>query len=40
QEEWWRWPGTATLIATEYTKYLVAMVRHWIADHRLRGGSA
>lgn len=27
QEEWWRWPGTAHLIATEYMKYLVAVIR-------------
>jgi uncharacterized SAM-binding protein YcdF (DUF218 family) len=26
-EEWWRWPGTAHLIAVEYMKYLVAVVR-------------
>ncbi|MBF0561520.1 MAG: YdcF family protein [Alphaproteobacteria bacterium] len=32
QEEWWRWPGTATLIATEYTKYLFATVRNWLAN--------
>ena len=28
-DDWWRWPGTAVLIAGEYNKYLVAMVRHW-----------
>lgn len=27
QDEWWMWPGTAHLIATEYMKYLVAVVR-------------
>lgn len=27
--EWWRWPGTAALLATEYSKYLAAIVRHW-----------
>jgi len=27
--EWWRWPGTAALLATEYTKTMAAMVRHW-----------
>lgn len=26
-EAWWRWPGTASLIVTEYTKYLVALAR-------------
>ena len=24
-EEWWRWPGTASLILIEYSKYLVAL---------------
>lgn len=27
--EWWRWPGTAALLATEYSKYLAATTRHW-----------
>ncbi len=26
-DSWWAWPGTASLIATEYTKYLVSLVR-------------
>ena len=26
--EWWRWPGTANLLATEYNKYLVALLRY------------
>jgi uncharacterized SAM-binding protein YcdF (DUF218 family) len=30
QGQWWMWPGTAHLIATEYTKYLAARVRHWV----------
>lgn len=25
--QWWRWPGTAKLLAGEYTKYLAAMLR-------------
>lgn len=25
--DWWRWPGTATLIAREYTKYLLTWLR-------------
>lgn len=29
QQEWWAWPGTATLIAREYTKYLLARIRHF-----------
>ena len=28
-EEWWRWPGTAELIVTEYNKYLGALVRNF-----------
>jgi len=27
QKEWWRFPGTAALLAGEYTKYLVALAR-------------
>jgi uncharacterized SAM-binding protein YcdF (DUF218 family) len=27
QAQWWRWPGTAAIIASEYTKYLLARVR-------------
>lgn len=27
KSEWWRWPGTASLLATEYTKYLAALLR-------------
>jgi len=27
QDQWWRWPGTIHLLALEYSKYLVAMVR-------------
>lgn len=32
--EWWRWPGTAALLATEYSKYLAAVVRHWFLPKR------
>ncbi|MBI5165708.1 MAG: YdcF family protein [Magnetospirillum sp.] len=28
--QWWRWPGTAALFATEYSKYLAAIARHWL----------
>jgi uncharacterized SAM-binding protein YcdF (DUF218 family) len=27
REQWWRWPGTVHLLATEYTKYLGALLR-------------
>ncbi len=26
--DWWRWPGTASLIIQEYNKYLVALLRY------------
>jgi uncharacterized SAM-binding protein YcdF (DUF218 family) len=26
-EDWWRWPGTASLIVTEFDKYLLALAR-------------
>lgn len=27
QEDWWRWPGSTSLLVSEYTKYLVARLR-------------
>ncbi|MGE5546691.1 MAG: YdcF family protein [Solirubrobacterales bacterium] len=33
--EWWRWPGTAALLATEYSKYLAAVIRHWFLPKRV-----
>ncbi len=27
QDDWWRWPGTANLLISEYMKYLAALVR-------------
>ncbi|MGE5503427.1 MAG: YdcF family protein [Actinomycetota bacterium] len=36
KSEWWRWPGTAHLLATEYTKYLAAVVRHWFVPAKER----
>ena len=32
QAQWWRWPGTAELIASEYNKYLLALVRHLLTS--------
>ena len=29
-DAWWRWPGTAVLIFGEYSKYLVARIRHLV----------
>ncbi len=29
-EDWWRYPGTASLLATEYDKYLFAQLRLWL----------
>jgi uncharacterized SAM-binding protein YcdF (DUF218 family) len=34
KREWWRWPGTAALLATEYSKYLAAEIRHWFLPRR------
>lgn len=33
--EWWRWPGTAALLATEYSKYLASIVRHWFLPKKV-----
>jgi uncharacterized SAM-binding protein YcdF (DUF218 family) len=30
-ERWWMWPGTASLLASEYTKYLAARLRAAVA---------
>ena len=30
RERWWLWPGTASLVVSEYHKYLAALVRGWI----------
>ena len=32
-EEWWQWPGTAILLATEYSKFLVSMLRSLVYHH-------
>jgi uncharacterized SAM-binding protein YcdF (DUF218 family) len=32
QDDWWRWPGSASLVVLEYNKYLAALVRHGLAD--------
>ena len=29
--EWWRYPGTASLLAREYTKYLFSTMRNWLS---------
>ncbi len=34
REEWWRWPGTAHLLATEYSKYVVAFARARLFGNR------
>ena len=41
QKEWWAWPGTAALIAREYSKYLLVRLRYmgdWLEN--LSRGSA
>ena len=32
-EEWWQWPGTAILLATEYNKFLVSLLRSLVYRH-------
>jgi uncharacterized SAM-binding protein YcdF (DUF218 family) len=32
QDQWWAWPGTASLIISEYHKYLFAWVRQWVGQ--------
>ncbi|MCR6629290.1 MAG: YdcF family protein [Magnetospirillum sp.] len=34
KREWWRWPGTTALLATEYSKYLAAEIRHWFLPRK------
>jgi uncharacterized SAM-binding protein YcdF (DUF218 family) len=39
-DRWWRWPGTAALIASEYSKYVLARLQptlHWPEDWRSAG---
>ncbi|MGQ0662231.1 MAG: YdcF family protein [Pseudomonadota bacterium] len=31
REQWWQWPGTLSLIVTEYHKYLAALPRPYLA---------
>ena len=31
QDEWWLWPGSASLVASEYSKYLIALLRTTVA---------
>jgi len=30
QDRWWAWPGTASLLISEYNKFLFAFSRHWL----------
>jgi uncharacterized SAM-binding protein YcdF (DUF218 family) len=32
QQQWWAWPGTASLVINEYNKYLVALIRPLITQ--------
>ncbi len=38
QDDWWRWPGSAYLLAHEYTKYLGARLRALISTPALTTG--
>jgi uncharacterized SAM-binding protein YcdF (DUF218 family) len=33
-QEWWRWPGTAALLATEYSKYVAAEIRQTLLPRK------
>ena len=37
--EWWRWPGTARLLAQEYLKYLAALALGWTGEADGRVGT-
>lgn len=32
QDDWWRWPGSASLLAREYSKYLLAWLRSQLSE--------
>ncbi len=36
--DWWRWPGTASLIAREYSKYVVTWVVQKVAAQEIAAG--
>jgi hypothetical protein len=36
RDEWWLWPGTASLVVSEYHKYMASLVRGWL--NSLLGG--
>lgn len=38
QDQWWAWPGTASLIVGEYDKYLVALARPLLVGDLTEGG--
>ncbi|MCZ4281641.1 YdcF family protein [Kiloniella laminariae] len=33
-KDWWMWPGSMTLILSEYNKFLLAQIRNWGEDLR------
>ncbi|MCG8354863.1 MAG: YdcF family protein [Kiloniellales bacterium] len=35
QSDWWLWPGSSGLLATEYSKYLIALVRSGLPPNTL-----
>ena len=37
RDEWWLWPGTASLVVSEYHKYMASLARGWL-DRLLGGG--
>ncbi|OSQ49180.1 YdcF family protein [Thalassospira alkalitolerans] len=39
-DSWWRWPGSASLIASEYNKFLFASLRNYVLQLLPGGNSA
>ncbi len=38
QDRWWAWPGTASLVISEYNKFLLAFSRHWFERLAIKTG--
>jgi uncharacterized SAM-binding protein YcdF (DUF218 family) len=36
-DDWWRWPGTTTLLASEYCKYIFTLARWQVVRSKARG---
>ncbi len=38
QDRWWAWPGTASLVISEYNKFLLAFSRYWFERLAIKTG--